>query len=108
MQQLFWQVPMYRLHLQTELTFGWARKDEATASEAGCSGQVLQVLCCPSPTSYLLLSLAQHLSVIYNLTECQCPPQLCTTGWCPLIDKDSYIISPLLLFVRYVILAGNS
>lgn len=79
---------MYRLYLQTALTFGWAGKDEATASEAGSSGQVLQVLWwavvqVPNLTSYLLLSLAQHLSVIYNLSACQCPtrPPMALYHW---------------------------
>lgn len=114
----FWRVPWSRPHLQTALPLGWAGKDEATASEPGSPGLVLQVFQRavgqgPSLTSYLLLSLAQHLSVICNLRACQGPtrppPQVCTTGSCHLLDKDSRIISPpLLLFIRYVILAGNS
>lgn len=58
---------MYRLHLQTELTFGWARKDEATASEAGCSGQVLQVLCCPSPRFHFLPAALTGTALVCDL-----------------------------------------
>lgn len=96
-QQLFWCVPMYGLYLQTELSLVGLGREEAAAQGRGCrrwGGG------CPSPSSHFL-----PLCVPVSHTL----PRLCTTGSCHILDKDSYIISPpLLLFVGYVLLAGNS